>query len=831
MKLTEKYGLEHIGRAQSRWKDVFDTIDTNFDKIDEFLCDIATRIHVTHIIADGEQRDFTLDDVYMTDTNSLAIYKNGVRQFVDTDYIETDLNSFRMNEPCDAGDKIDAVYNEFYLPEDTSSMEVQIFNSLNSLKQSIYGEKFDTLDEAIQASIDRAKSSITDLDDELIAEIQEKSSQLKPIQDRVDGILNKLMTGKFFDGVNIIWFEPHMSEDGTVSWTNNGGLENPDPVRLRFDISVPEGTVAIGAADGGYTHTNQGEYGAFYRDLPITGRDNPIPHFGFVPLDFGGLGAETTEELEKLEGYKGPLQYDYYKRKFFPIEGEGVLIRDEEGVRFGVVPVKYGGTGTAGEASPETANSLSIPTTYSILSSSNSMDYMSWEEIGRYSRLAAENPSRYRDWIGRTKKITLKEKSELPELSGYDLDFGAELEASIVGISSDLTSTGVRSGFSFSLTPILGVYSDNDSPVDNNLTDSKVLPETRKELLDCYYKLLPDDLQSLIRDTRKDDLNPITGDIEISYSKLFIPSLSEINLYDDVVERYSTEYDISKETLGCYEYYVIPKDLFFKKTDRSGKTDRLDSGEQYMLRSTALPKTKLMKSKGNLREIIYQCKDILSGGFYEPSELLLLDKLISDSEKLLFNSNASIEELERRSSDITYFVSSMIPRLDDISWDDFFDLVYELSVMSPTIMDRTDSQLDRLIGLTKVTDPYDEKKVALRVAQVRRGSNDMITLVPEQGIAFNSILRYEDNDIGGYGLNLALFNRFDDFRENKLGELNRYLVDTEIQYKTPEGYRTWINASISIPSVDEISFYLPERKLKFDGNPSEYWTRDLSDDS
>ena len=821
--LKEKYNLEHIGRAQSRWRDVFDTIDSNFDKIDEFLCDIATRIHVTHIIADADQSDFTLDDVYMTDTNSLAIYKNGVRQFIHIDYEETDIRSFRMNSPCDAGDKIDAVYNEFYLPEDTSSIEVQIFNALQSLKESVYGEKFSTLDEAIQASIDRAKSTILELNDDLVKEIQEKSKELRPIQDRIDGILNKLMTGKFFDGVNVIWYEPHMSEDGTISWTNNGGLENPDPVKIKVDIFIPEGTVAIGDK-GGYSYTKRSEYGVLVREKPSFGNKEPIPHFGTVPLELGGLG-ETVEELEKLETYKGPLQYDYYKRKFLPIEGEGVLIRDEDGVRFGVVPAKYGGTGVATANLPVASNSpistMSLGRTQAIVRNDESLDYYSWEDIDRISKIAAANPNEYRSWIGRTKKIVLKDKSAVPELSGYDLDFNAEVTATIVGINSDDTTEG-RSGFSFSLSPLVGAYTDGTTVLDHDPSDG-VNPVYRDEVMNLYYKLLPDDLQAVIKDTLKKDQSVVD-----SY-KLFLPSLSELGLYSDTVETYSVDYEIGYEDSSCYEYYSIPRDYFFDALSHNGSSEKPVEGDQYILRSVAVPRLDLINAKRNLRETIAKYSDLMESNNYESSEIELLGELLESSDKVLNNSNSSVSDLNRSADDLRYFVDSMIPDMESISWDDFFDIYYELNYKSPTVMDDS-NQINRLVGMKKKVETKSFGSFHMKVIAIDHMGDRIVTLAPDEGILFNSVLRYESSNSGGYNLNDVLFEKFDQFIEELPVSLRKYLVPTNVLYTTPEGYTSWVTTSISIPDDNDLlryPYFSDNLQKKYHGTLSSYWTRDV----
>ena len=824
--LKEKYNLEHIGRAQSRWRDVFDTIDENFDKIDEFLCDIATRIHVTHIIADAEQTDFTLDDAYMTDANSLAVYKNGVRQFVHVDYEETDIREFSMNDPCEAGDRIDVVYNEFYLPEDTSSIEVQIFNALQSLKESVYGDHYDTLDEAISASIERAKGTVVELNDNLIKEIQEKSKELRPIQDRIDSILNKLMTGKFFDGVNVIWYEPHMSEDGTISWTNNGGLENPDPVQIKIDIYIPEGTVAIGDK-GGYSYTKRSEYGVLVREKPSFSNKDPLPHFGTVPLELGGLG-ETAEELDKLENYKGPLQYDYYQRKFLPIEGEGVLIRDEDGVRFGVVPAKYGGTGVAGINLPASSPTpLSIRTAHAIATNDSSLDYYSWQDIDRFSKLAAANPSKYRSWIGKTKKVILKDRSAVPELAGYDLDFNAEIIATIVGINADDTTSG-KAGFSFALTPLVGVYSDGITVLDHDPSDG-VNPRNRSEVYDFYFKLLPDDLQEVIKDTLKSDDVLLNDEVETNSYKLFVPSLSEMNLYNDTVERYSVDYKLANEESSCYEYYALPKDYFFNTVVHEEVSDKPDEGDQYILRSVAKPRRELIMARKNLGGTIDKYSKLLSDNTYECTELELLSKLLDNSKIVLQNSNSSVSDLTRTIDDIDYFVDSMIPDLESISWDEFFDIYYELNYKSPTVMDDS-SQVNRLVGMKKRVDTRSYGSFYMEIIATEKDGNQIISLVPDEGVLFKSVLRYDATNTGGYNFNNVLFEKLDHFLNELPESLRKYLKSTNVLYETPEGYISWITTSISIPSSTELNeypYFKDNLQKRYHGVLSSYWTRDV----
>ena len=58
-------------------------------------------------------------------------------------------------------------------------------------------------------------------------------------------------------------FTPSVSADGTLSWTNNKGLTNPEPVNITGPAG-PDGQSAYAAAQvGGYTDTQEN----FYADL------------------------------------------------------------------------------------------------------------------------------------------------------------------------------------------------------------------------------------------------------------------------------------------------------------------------------------------------------------------------------------------------------------------------------------------------------------------------------------------------------------------------------------------------------------------------------------
>lgn len=77
-------------------------------------------------------------------------------------------------------------------------------------------------------------------------------------------VIPSVFTLDAVDGVDGTTFTPFVSADGTLSWTNNGGLENPDPVNIRGPQGEQgiqgdagpkgdpgEGVPAVSAADDG----------------------------------------------------------------------------------------------------------------------------------------------------------------------------------------------------------------------------------------------------------------------------------------------------------------------------------------------------------------------------------------------------------------------------------------------------------------------------------------------------------------------------------------------------------------------------------------------------
>lgn len=824
MPLENKYQLEHINRKQSRWGEVFDTIDSNFDKIDRFLADICTRVHVCHVVADADQVDFTVDDPYMTDTNSLAVYRNGVRQFLGIDFDETDIRTFRMRVPCDVGDRIVAVYNEFYLPEDDSSAASTMLQVLTDLKRSAYGEDYDTLDEAIRASLDRARGSVVGLDDELVSEVRKLQESMGPLQTRIAAVLDKFQTGQMFDGVHMIWFTPHVSADGTLTWTNNGGLENPDPVKFDFDIRIPMGTVAIGSPKGSYTYTDAGQHGALVRDRPSLADGNPVPHFGTVPLEFGGLGTTASDMGSAVESYRGPLAYDPDGHRFVPIEGEGALIRDAGGsVRFGVVPVEYGGTGTDHAASgsvpsegPSAISTLSATPVSRVASASGlsgvlvddgTLDSVTWSEVSAASDAARSDPSAYRGWIGRTKGFRLLDRSALPpdlDVSGYDFDFGADVTATVAGIGD--------SGFEFSLSPLLAVYSDGTVPVDADLSDSGE-PWARTLAREVYTALLPDEVRGVVAD----------GPDGIALS---VPSVGEVGLSDDAPDLP----DLDGTDGPCMEYFSVPRDLMADRIATGGGTEPVPEGEGYVLDSTATLRESSVLARETVLDFAAETSKLLSDrATYEPSELSTLSRLLDGLRAAVsYSPDLSPEDADRMVSEVSDFVSSMVPRLDLLSWPEVFDLVYELSVSSPTVADEGDSRIGRLYGMSKEVRTDRFGTIRLDFADA---SDGIVTLIPSIGAVGRSALRDDGVSDGGYNMALAVRSFLSEVVDSLPEALRSALSPTPRDYRTPDGYPSHVDAEASVPSVSEVASmrWFRDRGgvVRSDGFPITYWTRDV----
>lgn len=128
-----QYNFDKIDRNRD-WKKVFDQIDANFDKVVQYLESIGDRVKIESFTATKDQKVFQLSGEYNTKHNCLTVYKNGVRQWLNESFKETSSSSFTLVDSCEKGDKIVAVYNEFYLLGDSSPRGSVILESPDGSK-------------------------------------------------------------------------------------------------------------------------------------------------------------------------------------------------------------------------------------------------------------------------------------------------------------------------------------------------------------------------------------------------------------------------------------------------------------------------------------------------------------------------------------------------------------------------------------------------------------------------------------------------------------------------------------------------------------------------
>lgn len=126
--IDTNFEFEKLDRNQT-WKKIFETIDSNFDKVVEYLASIGSRINTEIFKAKEGQVNFTLSTKYNTARNCLTVYVNNSRQWLNTGFLETSDNSFKLVTPASEGDIIVAVSNRYYTLADITS---DAFNNILS---------------------------------------------------------------------------------------------------------------------------------------------------------------------------------------------------------------------------------------------------------------------------------------------------------------------------------------------------------------------------------------------------------------------------------------------------------------------------------------------------------------------------------------------------------------------------------------------------------------------------------------------------------------------------------------------------------------------------
>ena len=104
---------------------------------------------------------------------------------------------------------------------------------------------------------------------------------------------------QFFQALVGPYFTPSISEDGTITWTNNGNLPNPDPVNVRGPIGVgideirqnPDYTMTIYYTDGSTWTT----------PVPVRGQIGPTPDFSIGTVTTGAPGSDASATITGTE--------------------------------------------------------------------------------------------------------------------------------------------------------------------------------------------------------------------------------------------------------------------------------------------------------------------------------------------------------------------------------------------------------------------------------------------------------------------------------------------------------------------------------------------------
>ena len=106
-------------------------------------------------------------------------------------------------------------------------------------------------------------------------------------------------SGSGGSGKNGATFLPSVSEDGTLSWTNNGGLKNPDPVNLKGpkgDAGANGKSAYAYARQGGYTGTEAEFALDLARDIPeALPNPHPLTITGAVQAVYDGSQPVRVE--------------------------------------------------------------------------------------------------------------------------------------------------------------------------------------------------------------------------------------------------------------------------------------------------------------------------------------------------------------------------------------------------------------------------------------------------------------------------------------------------------------------------------------------------------
>ena len=155
---------------------------------------------------------------------------------------------------------------------------------------------------------------------------------------------------RMYQGLAGPYFTPHMSHDGTLSWTNNGNLQNPETVSLRGPQGAGIKIAAIIPSEA-YLPESAAE-----GDIWLVGSEAAYEGFSFIDGQWIDLGALTVGPA----GPPGPQGDDYELTEDDKAEIAGLAVPILEiALQTTPLPISAGGTGANTLANAKAAFGIS----------------------------------------------------------------------------------------------------------------------------------------------------------------------------------------------------------------------------------------------------------------------------------------------------------------------------------------------------------------------------------------------------------------------------------------------------------------------------------------
>lgn len=199
-------------------------------------------------------------------------------------------------------------------------------------------------------------------------------------------------SGGGITGTNGVTFTPHLSADGTLSWTNDGGLTNPVPV----NIKGAKGDTGAQGEKG-----DKGDTGAAGSDASVT-ENNIVAALGYTPLKISDIAAETTETLPNYTnqidavGYQSDVTLDMtgaavsgtsFVSGFIPVKkGDVIRVKDPSASTFstGLVFALYKADKATGNNIGRYINTMQSNAAYGAVSISGNVLTWDTSNVGYY---------------------------------------------------------------------------------------------------------------------------------------------------------------------------------------------------------------------------------------------------------------------------------------------------------------------------------------------------------------------------------------------------------------------------------------------------------------